>query len=74
MRLVIAALWLCGGLCRVYTFFKDRAYIGGLPTSEGNDELKRKHRRRFLWSLASVALGVWWALSHWFPSLNVRFK
>lgn len=73
-RLLIAALWLGVGTTGIYTFFKHRDYVAGLPADLDNDQLKQKFKRKFYWSLSFVVLGLWWALSAWFPNLNVHFK
>jgi hypothetical protein len=73
-RLLIAALWLGVGAAGIYTFLKHRDYVAGLPADPDNDQLKQKFKRKFYWSLSFVVLGIWWALSVWFPSLNVHFK
>ena len=67
-------MWLGGGVYGVHTFYKYRSYVEGLPADPDNEMLKRKHKTKFYWSLASVCIGIWWALSYWFPGLNVRFK
>lgn len=70
----MAAIWLGGGAYGINTFFKHRSYVDGLPADPANDALKRKYKTKLYWSLASMCLGIWWALSYWFPVLIVRFK
>lgn len=72
IRLVIGALWLCAGTYGVYTFLKHRMYVEHLPSSQGNDKLKRSFRTRFLWALAFTVLGIWWVLTYRFPRLSIR--
>jgi hypothetical protein len=74
MRLLIAAMWLGGGVYGIHSFFKYRSYIESLPTDPDNDALKRKHKKQFFWSLMSALLGIWWALSNWFPGVILHFR
>lgn len=73
-RLLIAAMWLGAGAIGIHTFVKRRDYVAGLPTDPDNDQLKKKFKRKFYWALSFVFFGIWWALSAWFPSLNIRYK
>jgi hypothetical protein len=73
MRLLVAAIWLGGGAYGIHTFFKYRSYVDSLPPDPDNNALKRKYKRQLFWSLASVCIGIWWALSNWFPGVIVHF-
>jgi hypothetical protein len=63
IRLMITALWLGGGMIGLGTYFKRHAFIHSLPLSAGSEELKWKHKMKFFLSLASIAIGVWWAVN-----------
>jgi hypothetical protein len=72
VRLVVAALWVGAGVFGVYTFYRHRDYIAGLPPDPDNDIMKRKFKRKLFWSFCYLLIGVWWALSNWFPILNIN--
>jgi hypothetical protein len=63
MRALLAAMWLGGGGLGLYTYFKHRSYVRGLPPDPVNDALRNKFRTRLFWSVLSIAMGVWWAFS-----------
>ena len=63
MRLLITTLWLGGGMIGLCTYFKYHAFIHSLPLNADNEALKWKHKMKFFWSLASIAIGIWWAVN-----------